>query len=334
MDVLVLGGTRFLGRAVVAEALRRGDSVTTFTRGISGAPPPQVTALHGDRGEPAALEVLRGRRFDVVIDTSGYVPTVVGAAARLLAETARHYVFVSTINVYPGWPGQPVRADSTVYACPPDVAQAPAELTGAGPYGYLKAGCERAVEEHFPDRCTQIRAGLLIGPYDNSGRLAWWIDRISRGGRVPVPGPPDRHLALIDVRDLAGWMLHCGQAGVAGAYNATAPRDFTTYREMFEAARDATGADAELVWTPEQAILDAEVEPWTELPLWLPSTMEFAWTVDVAPAHAAGLTHRPITETITNTWAWLRTGERADDPALRPTGMSEEQEKALLAAAS
>src|SRR5262249_18918928 len=159
--------------------------VPTFRRGVSGEPPAGVTALHGDRSDPDALEALRGREFDLVVDTCGYVPSVVGLAAERLSDRAGHYAFVSTVNVYPDWPKQPVRADSAVHDCPPDATEAPPELDAVASYGYLKAGCERAVESSFPKRSTLVRVGLLVGPYDNSGRLTWWIGRIARGGRVP-----------------------------------------------------------------------------------------------------------------------------------------------------
>lgn len=332
MKVLVLGGTRFLGPAVVGAALARGDEVTTFTRGVSGEPPTGVTALHGDREDPAALDVLRGREFDLVVDTCGYTPSVVGEAARRLSDNAGHYAFVSTINVYPQWPDQPIRADSAVYDCPPEASQAPPELTGAAPYGYLKAGCERAVESYFPKRSTLVRAGLLVGPHDNSGRLTWWIGRIARGGRVPVPGTPDAQLSLVDVRDLAEWMLDSGTNAHVGPYNATGPSDMTTYREVFEACRAATGSDAELVWIPEEVITKVGVEPWTELPLWVPSSQTYAFDVDVQPILDAGLRLRPVAGTVADTWAWQR--EVAQLPAGfdRKSGMSTEQEAVLLAA--
>src|SRR5262249_49810589 len=281
MRVLVLGGTRFLGPAVVSAALARGNQVTTFTRGGSGEPPAGVTALHGDRSDPAALEVLHGREFDLVVDTCGYVPSVVGEAAGRLSGSAGHYVFVSSVNVYPDWPERPVRADSPVHDCPPDVGEAPPELDAVASYGYLKAGCERAVESSFPTRCTLVRAGLLVGPHDNSGRLTWWIGRIARGGRVPVPGRPDARVSVLDVRDLAEWMLATGTAGRVGAFNATGPSDLTTYGEIFDACRAATGSDAELVWIPEDVITAAGIEPWTELPLWVPSSDRSAFDVDV-----------------------------------------------------
>jgi nucleoside-diphosphate-sugar epimerase len=337
MRVLVMGGTRFLGRAVVSEALARGDDVTTFSRGVSGEPPQGVTALHGDREHDADLEQLRGREFDVVVDTSGYTPSVVGAGAAVLADTAAHYVFVSTINVYPDFPAEPVTPTSRVWDCPPDASTAPAELTGAGPYGYLKAGCERAVEQYFPRRCTVLRAGLLIGPYDNLGRLTYWIGRIAAGGRVAVPGTPDAHLSLVDVRDLAAWMLAAGAAGTVGIYNGTGPADMTTYRELFETAVTLTRSGAELVWVPEQVIAEHKVSPWQELPLWLPSGYGHPFEVDARPILDAGLRLRPIAATLADTWTWLRGADlgpadlELDVTGVLP-GLTPEREAELIAA--
>jgi nucleoside-diphosphate-sugar epimerase len=334
MKVLVIGGTRFLGPAVVSAALARGDEVTTFTRGVSGEPPAGVTALHGDRADTAALEQLRGREFDLIVDTCGFTPSVVYAGAEVLADSGAHYAFVSTINVYPDWPEEPITAASRVWDAPPTASEAPAELTDAGPYGYLKAGCERAVEEFFPKRFTQVRAGLLVGPHDNTGRLTYWIDRISRGGRVAVPGTPDRTLSVIDVRDIAAWMLDSGVNGHVGAYNATGPSDMATYGEVFNAAVDATGSDAQLVWIPEEVIEAQEVAPWVELPLWLPTSDVNAFAVDVAPILEAGLRVRPVADTVRDTWEWMRSTEVKSDNPRGASGLSAEKEAALLAAVS
>jgi 2'-hydroxyisoflavone reductase len=334
MRVLVIGGTRFLGPAVVEAALARGDEVTTFSRGLSGTPPAGVTALRGDREDPAALEQVRGREFDVVVDTCGYTPSVVGASAALLADSAAHYVFVSTVNVYPDFPERAITAGSPVWDCPADATGPPPELTDAGPYGYLKAGCERAVEQHFPGRSTQVRAGLLIGPRDDLGRMTYWLDRISRGGPVAVPGPPEWQLAFMDVRDLAPWMLDAGAAGHSGAYNASGPKGMTTYRELFESAVAVTGSDAELVWIPEDVLLAHEVRVWRELPFWLPPTrFPHTFDIDVQPILDAGLTVRPIAESLADIWAWQREiGPAAAEGKDGETGLSPEREAELITA--
>ena len=187
MRLLVLGGTRFLGRAIVDEAIRRGYDVTTFTRGLSGEPRPGAEALHGDRTRSDDLSKLAERDFDFVIDTSTIAPRHVAASARLLAPRVGHYTYVSTISVYADYPREPVDEDSRVLDCPAD-ADGTIESLG---YGELKAGSERAVAEAFPRRHLIARPGLIVGPHETTGRLPWWLIRIARGGSVLAPGDPD-----------------------------------------------------------------------------------------------------------------------------------------------
>ncbi|MEN3357898.1 MAG: hypothetical protein V7637_1880, partial [Mycobacteriales bacterium] len=250
MRLLVLGGTRFLGRGVVRAALDAGDSVTTFSRGESGPPPEGARALHGDRTTPGGLAALATGEWDVVVDTSGYAPRVVGRSAELLADRVGHYVFVSSINAYPGWPTEPIQADSPTHECAPDAGPDNGEFD-LEKYGQYKVGSERAVDRFFAGRSTHVRAGSIVGPHDNTGRLTWWIRRIAAGGEVLTPGEPDRTLRLIDARDLGAWCVHCGRAGVTGAYPATGPADQISYGELFATCRTATGSDATFTWVDE-----------------------------------------------------------------------------------
>jgi len=297
MRVLVLGGTVFLGRHVVAEALARGDRVTVFTRGVHPVPE-GVEHVAGDRaGDVSGLE--RGE-WDAVIDTSGYEAVNVGRLASLLADRIGHYVFVSSCNVYPAWPAEAVDEDSPVWQAGDD-------------YGAQKAASERALEAAMPGRVATARAGLICGPHDNVFRLPWWVRRIARGGRVPAPGEPDRFVQLVDARDLAAWMLALAERRVAGAFNGTSPAGRQTMGEVLQAAVTATGSDAELAWLPDERLQAAGVEPWTELPLWLPAA-EFpgTWRVGTERAQASGLRCRPIAETVADVWAWLRDGGEAE----------------------
>jgi nucleoside-diphosphate-sugar epimerase len=235
----------------------------------------------------------------------------VARSSALLGDA--HLVFVSSINVYPGWPEQPVDEDSPVWESGDD-------------YGPQKAAAER-----FAD--AAVRAGLICGPHDNVFRLPWWVRRIAQGGRVPAPGDPERTVQLIDARDLAAWMLDLGEQRTAGAFNGTAPRGRTTMREVLEAVVDATGSDAELVWIPDERLLEAGVEPWTELPLWLPEAG--TWDVGTERAQAAGLRCRPVAETVADVWAWLRDGGESEldewRSEHRPPPMSVDREAELLA---
>ncbi len=229
MRLLVLGGTVFLGRHVTAEALRRGHEVTVFHRGRHGADLfAEAEHVLGDRG--GDLAPLRGRAWDAAIDTSGYEPADVGRSSAL---DLGHLVFVSSCNVYPAWPAEPVDEDSPVW-------------TEGDDYGPLKAECERVAEAAMPGRVASVRAGLICGPHDNIFRLPWWVQRIAAGGDVVAPGNPDRTVQLVDARDLAAWMLDLAEQRIPGAFNGTAPPGRTTMREALEAAVQATGGRARL----------------------------------------------------------------------------------------
>jgi 2'-hydroxyisoflavone reductase len=290
MRLLVLGGTKFLGRHAVAHALEQGHDVTTFTRGRTNPDLfPEAEHLTGDRD--GRLDALHGRSWDGVIDTSGYVPDVVRQSAELLRDAVARYVFVSTISVY----GDPEEE-----------------------YGANKLACERVVEEVYGDRSTRVRAGLIVGPYDPTDRFTYWPRRLAAGGDVLAPGDPAQPVQLVDARDLAAWLVQLGLHGPGGTFDATSPA--TTFGDVLERLRGG----ANLVWTDGQRVLDAGVEPWMELPLWLP---EDGWPLmerDVSEAVAAGLTFRPLEETARDTYEWDRA-----QPGDRPT-LKREKEAEIL----
>ena len=238
MKLLIIGGTSFLGRATAVEAQARGWDVTTFNRGKSAPDVDGVEVLRGDRDDDAALEQLAGRTFDVVVDTCGFVPRVVAKSVRALAESGAHYVFVSSISATTTWPGKPTPEGLDGQDCPSDAGP------DDGDYGKLKAGCERAVTEVFGERSTIARAGLIIGPHENIGRLPWWLQRIAAGGEVLAPGEPDVPMQLVDARDLAAFMLDCGERGTGGTFNATAPTGNATFGSWLADCVDATGSGA------------------------------------------------------------------------------------------
>lgn len=321
MDVLVLGGTVFLGPAVVREAQALGADVTVFTRGRSGAVPAGVRHVIGDRTEPAELARLGGRRFDIVVDTCGYVPAEVAASAELLAETCGRYAFVSTINVYPGWPGAPDYHATGVHAGRPDASRAdvPAGMDEGAAYGWLKAGCELAA----------LRAGSIVGPNDaETGRLPWWIDRVARGGEVLVPGAPTDPVALLDARDLARFAL----TGAAGTFEATGPpRDGR--RDLMAACAAVTGSNATFTYVEDAWLAEQGIAEWTELPLW--SSRAQAPSLfghDPSAAAAAGLRWRPLADTVADTWAWQQTVPGGWRPSARTPGLAPAREAELLAA--
>jgi nucleoside-diphosphate-sugar epimerase len=323
MRTLILGGTVFLGRHVAAEALARGHELTLFTRGRHGSELfPEATHLRGDRGSD--LSALETGEWDVVVDTSGRRAADVAASARLLADRAGHYVFVSSVNAHPGWPEAVVDESSPTWQSEED------------DYGAQKAASERAVEAAMPGRATAVRAGMIVGPHDNTWRLPWWVERVGRGGDVLAPGDPERTVQLVDARDLAAWMLDVGERGIAGAFCATAPPDRTTLRDVLEAAQRASGSDARLHWAPDALLRESGLEPWIEIPLWLPED-EFpgTWRVGTAAAEAAGLRTRPVAETVADVWAWIRDGGRSElhdwGQEARATGIPPERERELLA---
>ena len=248
MRLLVLGGTRFVGWAVVTAALARGWRVTTFNRGQAGADVAGVQVLRGDRNQPDDVARLAGAGpWDAAVDTSGYAPRETLEVCRRLEPVTARYVFMSTVSVYRGWPVEPLTEQSEVLYCPPDAGPEYGEDVEDGPtrYGYQKSGCELAVTQTFgAGRSTALRPGVVLGPREYVGRLPWWLRRMAAGGRVVAPGSPDRSIQPVDVRDLADFALCAAGPGVPGAYNVAAPIGRETFGEMLGACAEATGSDA------------------------------------------------------------------------------------------
>lgn len=337
MDVLVIGGSVFVGRAVVTEALAAGASVTVFNRGQSGTAPDGARQVIGDRTNPADLARLADQHFDLVIDTCGYVPAEVGLSAQALAATSDHYVFVSSLNAYPRWPTEPDYWNHGVHDSDPDATRDDVAegASAAESYGWLKVGCERAVTRAFgADRCTILRAGCIAGPNDREvGRLPWWIDRVARGGEVLVPGPPGAPIALIDARDLARFAL----AAAPGTFDVPGPPERDTRADLMAACLAVTGSDATFTYITDEDWLDAQgVAAWTELPLWLPAAKgPGAFASHTAAARAAGLRWRPLAVTVADTWSWQQTaagGPQPDQPDQPAVGLAPDRERELLAA--
>ncbi|AZP17271.1 SDR family oxidoreductase [Streptomyces aquilus] len=329
MRLLVLGGTEFVGRAVVEAALGRGWDVTVFHRGRH-APVAGVRSLHGDRTAPDGLAALAGTdTWDAVVDTWSAAPLAVRDAARLLRGRAQRYVYVSSRSVYAWPPAAELTEDA------PLVEGASADA-GQSDYARDKRGGELAATEVFgADRSLLVRAGLILGPYENIGRLPWWLTRIARGGPVLAPGPRDLPLQYIDVRDLAAWVLGAVERELSGPYNLVGPSGHATMGGLLEACAKVTGSGAELRWTDPDVVLGAGIEPWTQLPVWVPPGSDLhaaLHTGDVTKALDTGLTCRPVTETVADTWSWLReiggtAPQRPDRPA---AGLDPEVEAKVL----
>jgi 2'-hydroxyisoflavone reductase len=307
MRVLVLGGTRFVGRAVVRDALARGWEVNAVHRGVSGAPPAGATSLIADRAAPGELErVLAGGTWDLAVDTWDGAPRVATQAAQLLRGRVERYGYVSSISVY-AW-GSHVDESSPLVAGD--------AFAGAGEYPALKRGAEIGVLGAHPDALL-ARAGLILGPHEDIGRLPWWLQRISRGGRVVAPGRPTRPLQYVDARDLASWLLSALSEDLAGPVDVASRSGHATTEQLLQACVRATRSDAELVWVSEADLQAHGVEPFTQIPCWVPEAGEFAGFLesDTSRAARAGLVCRPVTDTVTDTWQWIK---REGMPAQRP----------------
>ncbi|WP_107061760.1 NAD-dependent epimerase/dehydratase family protein [Streptomyces cellulosae] len=336
MRLLLLGGTEFAGRAVAEAALGRGWDVTVFHRGHH-RPPPGVRSLHGDRTTPDGLAALADGGgtgdggWDAVVDTWSAAPRAVRDAARLLRGRAGRYVYVSSCSVY-AWPRGAGYTE--------DAPLVPGAAAGAGQRDYArdKRGGELAAVETFgAERSLLVRAGLILGPYENVGRLPWWLTRIARGGPVLAPGPRELPLQYIDVRDLAEWILDSVEREASGPYTVVSPPGHATMGSLLDACAEVTGGPAELRWTDPEVILAAGIEPWLHLPVWLPPDSEGHAALhgaDVSRALAAGLRCRPVTETVADTWHWLRgIGSAAPQRPDRPTvGLAPELEAKVLEA--
>jgi 2'-hydroxyisoflavone reductase len=323
VKLLVLGGTKFLGRAAVEAALARGDEITLFNRGETNPELfPEVEKLRGDRdGDLSALE---GREWDAVVDPSGYVPRVVRGSAELLRGSVGHYLFVSSCSVY----AEPYVAGFDESA-PTQELEDPASEEIMRDYGALKMACEGVVAEIFPEAHSNVRAGLIVGPNDPTGRYTYWPLRVSLGGEVLAPGPPDRGIQFIDVRDLGAWLVEACASGATGAFNAT-------FEPVPFAAMLAACGEAEITWVDDDFLVEHGVEPFTELPLWIPGPDAAFLQMSVAKAVAAGLRFRPLEETARDTLAWAQeAGEQlVNDRGNRQAraGLDPAREAELLAA--
>ena len=319
MRLLLLGGTRFLGRHVAEAALARGHEVALFTRGRTPQPfGDRVRALVGDRDPRVApgLAALEGGDWDAVIDTSGYVPRVVSASATLLAPRVRRCVFVSSLSVI-ARPDRPGLDESAPVA----VLDDPTTEDVLPNYGGLKAACEAVVRDAYGDRATVVRPGLIVGPHDATDRFGYWVARFvhprllgDRPPRAVVPAPRERPVQFVDARDLAAWLLDLCERDIGGTYNACSPAGLWTMGDLVDACVAASADPPVSTWVDEKTLHDFHVEPWTGLPLWIPSTEADAagfMSVDCDRAHAAGLMARPLDETVRDTAAWLAARDNA-----------------------
>jgi 2'-hydroxyisoflavone reductase len=323
MKLLVLGGTIFLGRYFVEEALKRGHEITIFNRGKSSPEIfPQVEKLIGDRD--GNLEALKGRRWDAALDTSGYIPRTVTESARLLSSALDHYTFISSISVYDETFMGEIDEDSPVRKLSDETVE---EITG-DTYGALKALCEGEVEKVMRGRALQVRSGLIIGPGDPSDRFTYWPWRLAQGGEILAPGNGSSSVQLVDVRDQAKWLVEAIEARLTGVFNVTGPSKPLTFRSVLESCQKAVGSQGQLTWVNEGFLLGEGVGEWVELPLWLAGEESSRMMqVNVNKALEKGLTFRPLEQTAFDTLSWAKS--RPDTHQWR-AGLILERESQLL----
>ena len=331
LKILFLGGTGFLGPHTVRYALERGHDVTLFNRGRTNTDLfPELETIIGNRDPQIdeGLGGLRGREWDAVIDTSGYVPRIVGASSGLLADSVGQYLFVSTICQYDNWAeGGTNGTEDRLRATLDD----PATEDVGTHYCALKAYCERAAEAAMPGRVTQIRPGLIVGPRDSTDRFTYWPVRIDAGGEVLAPGKPSDRTQYIDVRDLARFMVLCLEQELTDAYNAV--RNPMPFGDLLSTCVTTVNPDAELTWVPADFLAEHDVQPWRDVHLWADSDSALAgsltWSAD--KALSAGLGIRPLEETVRDTLAWYRSLPEERQSGLR-AGMSRAREASVLEA--
>jgi 2'-hydroxyisoflavone reductase len=324
MRLLILGGTRFLGRHLVEAALARGHSLTLFNRGQSNPDLfPALETVIGDRERDLAL--LSARRWDTVIDTCGYFPRPVRLSAEALSDAATAYVFISSISVYADFSKVGIDEGDLVGKLEDESLE---EITGES-YGPLKVLCEQTAQVIFPERALIIRPGLIVGPYDPTDRFTYWPVRVARGGEVLAPEKPAAPVQIIDGRDLAAFIIRLIEHRATGIYNATGPAGGLTMGALLETCKKVSGSNATFRWAPLDFLEQNNVAPWSDMPAWIPDTPEEAGAsrVDVTKAIAAGLTLRPLADTVRDTLDWA--GARPPDYAWR-AGLSPERETELL----
>jgi len=346
MNILVLGGTKFVGRAFVESALRMGHSVTLFNRGKQDPGAwPGLEQVHGDRTAENAFAPFAGRRFDAVVDPAAYLPRDVAKSAAFFAPRCDRYLLVSSISVHASHAEFGANESTPVGRLTPEQEKEVAELSADGPipaaklgpyYGPLKALCEEVAERALGTRATVIRPGLVVGPHDNTDRFTYWPARFRRGGTVLAPGRPERVVQFVDVRDLADFMRHALEKALPGIWQVTGPAAPLPFGEVIAScARVATQRGAPpstLRWVDDAALVAQGVTPWTEMPLWIPESaegMEGFMHADCAKARGGGLTYRALDDTVAATYDW----DASRNPeAPRNAGLAAKKEAEILAA--
>ncbi|RPJ23742.1 MAG: NAD-dependent epimerase/dehydratase family protein [Chloroflexi bacterium] len=326
MRILIIGGTRFVGRHLVEAALARSHEVTLFNRGKSNPDLfPQVETIIGDRAKD--MDKLKGRVWDAVIDVVGYLPRLVRLSAESLEATIGRYVFISTISVYENFRKIGIDESDPVAKVQDETVE---EVTGET-YGPLKALCEQTVQDVYGERALVVRPGLVVGPHDPTDRFTYWPVRVGRGGEVLAPQKPEARIQIIDARDLAEFVLKSIEENASGIYNATGPDYELTIGRLLEVSKQVSGSDAEFRWASPEFLNQNKIEAWSDMPAWVPDDEEglgFA-RLDISKAINAGLKFRKLEETVRDTLEWAK--RRSSDHEWR-AGLTAEREAQVLAA--
>jgi 2'-hydroxyisoflavone reductase len=328
LNLLILGGTGFLGPHTVRAALARGHDITLFNRGKTNDDLfPQLETLYGDRN--GNLEALKCRDWDAVIDTSAYYPRVVRDSAGLLKGHIGQYVLISTVSVYGVFPTPGMDETAPVGTIEDETVEEVNGLT----YGPLKALCEQAAEETLPGIVTNIRPGLIVGPGDPTDRFTYWPVRVSKGGEVLAPGDGSTQVQQIDVRDLADFIIHTIERNITGVYNADSPMGQRTMKDLLTTCRKVSASDATFVWADAEFLAEQGIRPWQDMPCWIPQEGDYTafGRVSSAKAIANGLKCRPLADTVRATLDWWQTLPEERRARLR-AGLTPEREEAALAA--
>jgi len=326
--LLILGGTAFLGPQIVEAARVLGYTVTLFNRGKTHPEMfPDLLKLRGDRD--GNLKALEGRKWDVVVDTSGYVPRHVRDSVTLLKDAAKQYIFISTISVYSDNTRAGMDESSPVGKLEDETTE---KVTGET-YGPLKALSEQAALKAAPGQVAVIRPGLIVGPGDGSDRFTYWPVRVERGGEVLAPGAPADRVQLIDVRDLAQWTMRVAEDGITGVFNATGPKEELGIGRLLDTCRSVSGSNASFTWVDASFLEEQKVAPWADMPVWVPPTGDTAGfaRVSCARAIARGLAFRPLATTVRDTLAWWKSQPKERQAALR-AGIKPDREVEVLKA--
>lgn len=337
MKILILGGTKFLGRYLTVAALKNNHEVTLFNRGTKYSEEsfPETEQIHGDRNSD--LENLGDKTFDAVIDTSGYLPETVKISAEFLKDRVDQYVFISSASVYPETPAPDYDETTPTARLNDEQLKEIAAIDPKGDlngktlgehYGALKKLCEETVERVMPDRVLSVRAGMIVGEYDWTDRFTYWVMRVARGGEVLAPGNPENFVQMIDARDLSEWIISMIERNENGIFNITGKPFEMNFGQMLERIKAATESDAKFIWADEKFLEENNVQPWNEMPFYLPeslSEMRGFLAMNVDQALAKNLSFRPFEETVSDVFNW----RKKQDFEMR-AGISAEREKGLL----